>query len=80
METREYLVGVTVIEARNIKGKDDSGTSDPYVKVSLGDQVQITKIKFKTNNIFLNQTFTFEKVMLNQYELETFELILEIYD
>ncbi len=37
MEKKEYLVGVTVIEARNLRGKDSAGTSDPYVKITCGD-------------------------------------------
>jgi hypothetical protein len=36
MEKKEYLVGVTVIEARNLKGKDAAGTSDPYVTLKCG--------------------------------------------
>lgn len=36
----QYLVGITIIEARNIFGKDAAGTSDPFVKVKVADQVQ----------------------------------------
>lgn len=38
MEKREYLVGVTVIEARKLAGKDASGTSDPYVKITCANK------------------------------------------
>ena len=33
MDKKEYLVGVTIIEGRNLRGKDSSGTSDPFVKI-----------------------------------------------
>jgi hypothetical protein len=37
MEKKEYLVGVTVIEGRKLKGKDASGTSDPFVKITCAN-------------------------------------------
>ena len=37
MEKKEYLVGVTIIEARNIKGMDRAGTSDPFVKITCAN-------------------------------------------
>jgi hypothetical protein len=33
MEKKEYLVGVTIIEGRGIKGMDAAGTSDPFVQI-----------------------------------------------
>lgn len=29
----EYLVGVTIIEARDLSGRDAQGTSDPFIKI-----------------------------------------------
>ena len=59
----EYLVQVQVIEARQIKGKDASGTSDVYVKISVADQQpQITRIAARTNSAIWNQSFTFTGV------------------
>ena len=40
LERKEFLVGITLIEARNIQGLDAEGTSDPFVKVRCADQVQ----------------------------------------
>jgi len=37
MDKKEYLVGVTVIEARNLSGKDSAGTSDPFVKITCAN-------------------------------------------
>lgn len=81
MEKREYLVGVTIIEARNLRGLDSGGTSDPFVKIlCAGLPPQVSMKKFQTNAVVWNQSFTFPGLMMNQYELETFELILEVYD
>ena len=33
LERKQYLVGITIIEARNLFGKDAAGTSDPYIKI-----------------------------------------------
>ena len=37
LERKEYLVGITIIEARNIVGKDSGGTSDPFLKIRCAD-------------------------------------------
>ena len=39
LERKEYLVGMTIIEARNIQGLDGGGTSDPFVKVRCAGQI-----------------------------------------
>jgi Ca2+-dependent lipid-binding protein len=81
MEKKEYLVGVTIIEGRKLSGKDAAGTSDPFVKITCANMPQqVTQRKYETNATVWNQSFTFPGVLMNQYELETFELILEVYD
>jgi len=80
LERKEYLVGVTIFEARNIMGKDAAGTSDPFLKIKVADQVQQTQKKYEQNSAVWNQSLTFNALKMNQYELETFELILELYD
>ena len=37
LKRREYLVQVNIQEARDLKGKDDNGTSDPFVKLTVGN-------------------------------------------
>lgn len=50
MEKKEYLVGVTIIEARTLQGKDKAGTSDPFVKISCANMPsQVTQKKYQTN-------------------------------
>lgn len=77
----EYLVSATVIEGRGLKGKDSQGTSDPFVKIYWANwDPQISTRLYETNNAVWNQTFIFDKVSLNRLELETMELIFEVYD
>ena len=77
----DYLVGATVIEGRGLKGKDSQGTSDPFVKVYWANaDPQISTRLYETNNAVWNQSFTFEKISLNKLELETMELLFEVYD
>ena len=40
LERKEYLVGLTIFEARGIQGLDAGGSSDPFLKVKCADQVQ----------------------------------------
>lgn len=80
LERKEYLLGITIIEGRNFLGKDADGTSDPFVKIKCANQVQQTSKKYDVNSATWNQSITFAGLMMNQYELETFELNLEVYD
>jgi len=80
-ERKEYLVQVTVVEARHLKGLDSSGSSDPYIKITCGNlEPQVTVPREKTNMAVWNQSFTFSKLMMNEFELETWELLFEAYD
>ena len=80
LERKQYLVGITIIEGRCILGKDRAGTSDPFVIIRCAGQVQQTQKKYEVNSATWNQSLSFPKVMMNQYELETFELNIECYD
>lgn len=62
----EYLVQVTVIEARNLQGKDASGTSDPYVKITVANLApQVTTTAKATSSMAWNQSFTFTNVTVS---------------
>ena len=59
----EYLVQFTAIEARNLRGKDASGLSDPYVKVTVANlPPQVSTTANATSSMAWNQSFTFTKV------------------
>lgn len=62
----EYLVQVTVVEARNLRGKDASGTSDPYVKITVANLApQVTTTAKATTSMAWNQSFTFTNVSVD---------------
>ena len=48
---------VSVLKGRNLAPKDRSGTSDPYVVITLGDAKEATSVVSKTLNPEWNQTF-----------------------
>lgn len=50
LDKREYLVGVKIIEGRNIFGKDYSASSDPFVKIVVADQVQQGEKRYDSNS------------------------------
>ncbi|QIW95458.1 hypothetical protein AMS68_000976 [Peltaster fructicola] len=50
---------VMVMKARNLAPKDKSGTSDPYMVITLGEAKQATSAVSKTLNPEWNQTFEF---------------------
>lgn len=70
LKKQEYQVQVTVGEARNLRGKDSSGTSDPYVKVTVANlPAQVTTTAQATSSMAWNQSFTFTNVFFNSFIL-----------
>lgn len=53
------VLRVHVLKARNLAPKDKSGTSDPYLVLTLGDAREATSVVTKTLNPEWNQTFEF---------------------
>lgn len=50
---------VKVLKGRNLAAKDKSGTSDPFLVITLGDAKEATSVVSKTLNPEWNQTFQF---------------------
>lgn len=51
------VLRVKVLKGRNLAPKDKSGTSDPFLVLTLGDAKQATSVVSKTLNPEWNQTF-----------------------
>ena len=49
LERKQYMACITIIEARNIIGKDAADTSDPFVKVRCAGVTQQTLKKYEVN-------------------------------
>lgn len=58
---------VTVVEAKDLVGKDRSGRSDPYVKLQYGKVVKRTKAVQNTENPVWNQVFEFDEIGGGEY-------------
>ncbi len=79
-EKKEYLVQVTIVEARHLKGKNDEGLSNPFVKIQCIDLVpQATNILYSTLTPIWNQSFTFSNVYLSKADLQKGELTIEVW-
>ena len=77
----EYLVQVTIMEARELKGKDESGTSDPFVRITVGNlPPQVTTTAYGAASAVWNQSFTFTNLWMSDVEFEKFEILIEVWD
>jgi C2 domain len=79
-EKREYIVQVTIGEARNLKAISSNGLCDPFVKITVANKPpQVTDPEEKTTSVSWNQTFTFSGLELSETDLQKMEILLEIY-
>ncbi|XWS52466.1 hypothetical protein CRYUN_Cryun11dG0072900 [Craigia yunnanensis] len=68
-EQMQYLY-VRVVKAKDLPGKDVTGSCDPYVEVKLGNYKGTTKHFEKKNNPEWNQVFAFSKERIQASVLE----------
>ena len=64
------VLRVQVLRGRNLAPKDKSGTSDPYLVLTLGDSKEATSVVSKTLNPEWNQTFEFPVLTADSALLE----------
>lgn len=77
---KEYLIQVTIIEARCLKPKNSSGLSNPFVKIKCGSlPVQTTEVIWDRLEANWNQSFTFEGLKMTEQDLQTTDLVVEVY-
>ncbi|XP_022746515.1 FT-interacting protein 1-like [Durio zibethinus] len=69
VEQMEYLY-VRVVKAKDLPGKDVTGSCDPYVEVKLGNYTGKTRFFEKKSNPEWNQVFAFSKDRLQASVLE----------
>ncbi|KAJ0021071.1 hypothetical protein Pint_31229 [Pistacia integerrima] len=69
VEQMQYLY-VRVVKAKDLPGKDVTGSCDPYVEVKLGNYKGATKHFEKKNNPEWNQVFAFSKERIQASVLE----------
>lgn len=69
VEQMQYLY-VRVVKAKELPGKDVTGTCDPYVEVKLGNYKGVTRHFEKRSNPEWNQVFAFSKERIQASSLE----------
>jgi hypothetical protein len=69
VEQMQYLY-VRVVKAKELPGKDVTGSCDPYVEVKLGNYKGVTKHFEKKSNPEWNQVFAFSKERIQASLLE----------
>ncbi|MBA0626555.1 hypothetical protein Godav_004209 [Gossypium davidsonii] len=71
VEQMQYLY-VRVVKAKDLPGKDVTGSCDPYVEIKLGNYKGVTKHFEKKSNPEWNQVFGFSKERIQASILEVF--------
>ncbi|XP_062083956.1 multiple C2 domain and transmembrane region protein 5 [Humulus lupulus] len=69
VEQMQYLY-VRVVKAKDLPGKDVTGSCDPFVEVKLGNYKGVTKFFEKKTNPVWNQCFAFSKERIQASSLE----------
>nr|POE78824.1 ft-interacting protein 1 [Quercus suber] len=76
VEQMQYLY-VRVVKAKDLPGKDITGSCDPYVEVKLGNYKGVTKHFEKKSNPEWNQVFAFSK---ERIQASVLEVVLKDHD
>lgn len=80
-EKQDFLqFRIHVIEAKHLKSRDDSKSSDPFVSVQVFDQTQSTPIIYDTMNCTWDKSFFFEFNDTPKHTLETGKISFTVYD
>ncbi|XP_048584806.1 myoferlin isoform X2 [Nematostella vectensis] len=83
-EPYKFQLWVYMYQARDLLGLDDSGMSDPYVRVCFSNQSQKTEMRAQTLSPNWDQTLVFRQVELcdrwHNIKRYTPSVVMEIYD
>jgi len=75
----EWTVRVNVFELRNLRGVDNSGSSDPYVSVGVMGMEKRTDRQRQTLSCMVNQLLFFSKVCTG-LEFEDEKIVIQVMD
>ena len=80
-EENTYLqFHIHVIEAKHLKSRDESKSSDPFVSVYVFDTVQHTSIIYDSLNCTWDKTFFFEFNVISKKDLHYGKISFIVYD
>lgn len=82
MPAGAYQIQVTVVECRDLKPSDPSGTSDPYIRCKILGRTKKTRVIRKVTSAVFNETlnFHFEHLSSQQVDSATIDLKVMDYD
>ena len=70
---------MTILEARDLVSPSENAVN-PFVRIKVGAESQVTTTQERMNTVTWNQSFTFNHVCMDPYEFENAELVLEVWD
>uniref|UniRef100_H3HD60 C2 domain-containing protein n=1 Tax=Phytophthora ramorum TaxID=164328 RepID=H3HD60_PHYRM len=76
----DYQVQVHVIEARDLKGENLSGTSDPYCQVEIMGLSKKTSTKYDTLGCVFDEILFFNFPNIGRHELREASIKISVYD
>ncbi|TYZ61881.1 hypothetical protein PybrP1_005152 [[Pythium] brassicae (nom. inval.)] len=76
----DYQVQVHVIEARDLKGENLSGTSDPYCQVEVLGLKKRTSTKYETLGCVFDETLFFHFADMGRSELKQATIKISVWD
>ncbi|KAG4057508.1 hypothetical protein PC123_g7472 [Phytophthora cactorum] len=76
----DYQVQVHIIEARDLKGENLSGTSDPYCQVDIMGVSKKTSTKYDTLGCVFDEILFFNFPNIGRHELREASIKISVYD
>jgi hypothetical protein len=76
-----YMIVANIHMSRYLISGDGDGTSDPYIKLSIGEIEKKTSVKYDTINCIWNESLIFENVKLDINDKSTWPIMfLQVMD
>lgn len=77
----EYMIVANIHMSRFLVSGDSDGTSDPYVKISIGTQEQKTTVKYDSVNCIWNESLYFLNIEMDLSDKTTWPILfLQVMD
>ena len=73
-------INIHILEAKHLKSRDESQSSDPFVSIKIFDKVQSTQVIYDSLNCIFDKRFFFDFENLSDHDIDIGKISFVVYD